>query len=229
MRRILIGVVLTALFSVGAVTAGAVTTTPTNAKTRGVVLLVGDSNINVGAEAIERTLTQPDNGYVPIFAARNGAKIRTPDCPDELTCTTFDYWKTKLAGLTSKIKADVIVNDLGINDTIVPGTETTPGYLFYGRKIDWFMNLVGGKPVLWTTLPCAIEPSSRQTGCKTVNFELYRALDRWPNLTVLAWAAEADQHPTYLPPTGDVHYTPAGQWAWARFVQAALDARLAAP
>jgi hypothetical protein len=227
MRRALIAALLTLLLTVTAVTAGAVTTN--SGQTRGVVLFVGDSNVTLAAQAIEMALTLKDDHYVPVLASRMGARIRSADCLVVSTCTTFDYWRYKLASLNNKVNADVIVNNLGINDTAVPGTATTPGYAFYGRKIDWFMSLVRGKPVFWTTLPCALEPLDRRLGCKTVDYELYRARERWPNLKILAWGTRASSHPGYMLRTGSVHYSEAGYASWAALVASALDARLPAP
>jgi hypothetical protein len=231
MRRGLVGVLLALLVTAGAVAAGAVNTT--NAHTRGVVLFVGDSNMTLGATAIDWTLTweqHHNNGYVPVLASRVGAAIRTPDCLDPTSCTHFNYWKLKLATILPKVNADAIVNGLGINDTASVGTATSPGYGHYGQKIDWFMNLVAGKPVLWTNLPCAIEPSGRLTGCKTVNAALSRARGRWRNLTVLAWNVVANDHPEYMASPGtNVHYSTAGEAAWSNLVVSALDARFPAP
>jgi hypothetical protein len=172
-----------------------------------------------------------DNGYVPVLASRVGSMIRTPDCLNPPTpCTTFDYWKLKLATILPRVNANAIVNDLGINDTGKSGTATTPGYAYYGQKIDWFMNLVGGKRVLWTNLPCAIEPPALLSGCQQVNYALSFAPRRWPNLTVLYWNNVANSHPEYMASPGkDVHYSPAGQEAWSKLVVDALDARLPAP
>jgi hypothetical protein len=123
-----------------------------------------------------------------------------------------------------------LVNDLGINDTGKLGTATTPGYADYGQKIDWFMNSVGGKPVLWTNLPCAIEPPARLDACRQVNYALWFAPWRWPNLTVLYWNKVANSHPEYMAAPGEeVHYSVAGQWAWSKFVVDALDDRFPAP
>jgi hypothetical protein len=232
MRRPLVGVLLVLLFSAGAVVADAVTTS--NAETRGVVLFVGDSNITLGSAAIDVTLTwgqHNDNGYVPVLASRAGSMIRTPDCLNSPTpCTTFDYWKLKLATIMPKVNADVIVNDLGINDTATSGTATTPGYAYYGQKIDWFMELVGGKPVLWTNLPCAIEPPARRDGCQTVNWSLSLAAQRWPNLTVLGWNLVANNHPEYMSSPGEgIHYSAAGRLAWSKLVVDSLDDRFPAP
>jgi hypothetical protein len=194
---------------------------------------VGDSNVTLSAYPIESTLTWQEhnnNGYVPVLASRVGAAIRTPDCLDSTNCSTFNYWKLKLATILPRVGADAIVNDLGINDTVSPGTATTPGFSYYGQKIDWFMNLVGGKHVLWTNLPCNIEPADRKTACQTVNTALSLADDRWTNLTVLSWNVAANSHPEYMASPGEgIHYSTAGDVAWAKFVVAALDARFPAP
>ncbi len=211
----------------------ATASTGSNAGTRGVVLFVGDSNITLGSEAADWALTWEqhlNNGYVPVFASRVGASIRTEDCLTASGCTTFDYWRLKLGTILPKVDADVIVSNLGINDTMSAGTATTPGYTSYGRKIDWFMNLVGTTPVMWTDLPCAIEPSDRATGCDTVNAALAQAAKRWHNLTVLPWSAQANGHPEYMASPGkDVHYSQTGALAWANFVVSALDSRFPPP
>jgi hypothetical protein len=231
MRRALVFVLLTVVSSAGTLASGAVGTS--NANTRGVVLFVGDSNITLGAAAIDWTLTwmqHNDNGYVPVLASRVGAAIRTPDCLDPTSCTHFNYWKLKLATILPKVDSDMIVNDLGINDTKEQGSATTPGYSHYDQKIDWFMSLVNGKRVLWTNLPCAIEPAARATGCRAVNDALSQAPARWPNLTVLAWDAVANSHPDYMAsPGSDVHYSATGEAAWSDFVVSALDDRTPAP
>jgi hypothetical protein len=227
MRRALIGALLTVLLSAGVVSAGAVATN--SGQTRAVVLFVGDSNVTLGAGAIEMAVSQPVNQYVPVLAARVGARIRTPDCLNPWDCQTFDYWRYKLASFRSKVDSDAIVTNLGINDAMTPGTADGPGYAFYGRKIDWFMNLVGGERVLWTSLPCDLEPSDYQAGCKVVNYELFRAVDRWPNLTVLHWGKRALDHPEYMRGPGSVHYSDAGYAAWSELVVEALNARFQAP
>jgi len=226
MRRGLIGAFVVALLSTVAFAAGAATSQ--NTHTRGLILFAGDSNITMAAGAFNATLTwreHNDNGYVPVFAGRVGAAIRTPDCLDAANCNTFDYWKLKLATILPKLDADAIVTDLGINDTVEAGTATTQGYVSYSEKIDWFMGLVGDVPVFWTLLPCAIEPPARELGCKRVNVALAQASDRWPNLSVLEWNVAANTHPEYMGSSGSgVHYSAVGRVAWARFLVDALDA-----
>jgi hypothetical protein len=213
----------------------AAATSTSTAHDRGVVMFVGDSNITIASGALMWGTTwgtHHDNSYTPVFAPRVGAGIRTPDCAPAVTpCTTSDFWKTKLGEILPKVNVDAVVTDLGINDTAALGTRTSLGYSYYGQKIDWFMRLIpADRPVFWTNLPCAIEPSSRRTGCQYVNASLANARLRWPNLIVLNWGAAANSHPEYMASPGiDIHYSARGSGTWAGFVVAALDARFPIP
>lgn len=210
--------------------------TTSNAHNRGVILFVGDSNITLGSEVIDWALTwqsHNDNGYSPVMMSRAGSAIRTSDCLISTSCTTYNYWQTKLGETLTKVSPDAIVTDLGINDTATSGTAGTPGYSYYGQKIDWFMKLVpAGKPVFWTNLPCAIEPPDRLTGCLTVNAALSQAPKRWPNLHLINWALVANTHPEYMANVGQpgaVHYNGTGDGVWANTVLSALDAYFPIP
>ncbi len=165
------------------------------------------------------------NGYELVNIARGGSSIRFPDCP---RCTTGLYWKTRLAALKSTVEPDAYVVDFGINDTGGPGLPTSYGYADYGQKIDWLMPLFDGKPVLWTNLPCPIEPASRQHGCNIVNEALRDARSRWPNLTILGWNLIASSHPGFLGPPLGVHLTDPGARYWSAMVAGALDSRFPA-
>lgn len=205
-----------------------------NANVRGVVLFVGDSNISLSTSAIDLALTantHKDNGYVPVLESRIGSSIRTSDCLNPTGCTTTNYWKLKISQTLLRINPNAIVTDLGINDTTGNGTSTTSGYAGYGLKIDWFMSLIPRtKPVMWTNLPCTIEPPGLLKGCQAVNQALSAATVRWSNLWVLNWAEAANSHPTYmLTPGKDVHLSPAGSAAWVRVVLGLLDARFPPP
>ncbi|MEO7570823.1 MAG: GDSL-type esterase/lipase family protein [Acidimicrobiales bacterium] len=194
------------------------------------MLLVGDSNINLGSTSIVRVLASKehqDNGYVPVLAARDGASIRTYDCLVPEGCRTTDFWETKLGELLPELTADAIVINLGINDTIDVGTETTPGYRSYAEKADWLMSLLpASTPVLWTNLPCSIEPPLAAKGCAAVNDALRLAPRRWSNLRVVDFEEAARGHPEYMGEPGvDVHLSPAGYTAWAELVVEALDER----
>ncbi len=225
----LVGVVVLLLTGMAtAVVAG----TDTNANSRGVVLLVGDSNVTISAAQIVARTTlgdHYDNPYIPVLAPRVGATIRTHDCLEATGCTSYNYWQIKLRETFQQIHPDAIVNDLGINDTAHAGTQGTPGYSYYGKKIDWFMHLIpNDMPVFWTNLPCSIEPVGRLHGCKVVNTALAGARRRWSNLVLVNWAARAGGHPDYLVhPNGktDVHYSAVGAAEWIAQVTSAIDAR----
>jgi hypothetical protein len=198
---------------------------------------VGDSNITFAAQVIVNELTSQqhvDNSYAPVFLSYVGASIRYGDCAGAApSCTENNYWQIKLGEAVPKVNPDIYVNDLGINDTSAAGAATTRGYAYYGQKIDWFMRLLPpGKTVLWTNLPCKIEPPDRLYGCQRVDYALSLAKNRWSNSVVLDWASIANSHPEYMRGGSDltaVHYTVAGQTAWTEFVLKALDARLPAP
>jgi hypothetical protein len=230
MRKILGALTIVAVVVAASPVGAALTTDDHNDHVRAVVLFVGDSNETFGANRIVWTLTwddHNDNGYIPVMASRVGAGIRTPDCLDPTSCSTNDYWQVKLGELGARVQPDVIVNNLGINDTESPGTQTTLGYANYSKKIDWFMSLVPPTtPVLWTNLPCSIEPADRASGCATVNYSLALATKRWSNVVVVDWASAARLHPEYMTTDPDsIHLGSAGQQAWADAVAAALDAR----
>lgn len=205
--------------------------TSKNAHNRGVIALVGDSNITLASTNIIWELTwmqHNDNAYAPVFLSRVGSGIRTPDCIAS-TCTTTDFWKIKFAETWPKLKPNVVVVNLGINDTASIGTSTGPGYSYYGKKIDWLMQIMpAGKKVLWSNLPCAIEPANRKTGCNYINNSLNQAKGRWSNLIILDWASIANSHPEYIN-TGDVHYTGAGNAAYSKALVDKLDTLLPVP
>ena len=229
------GFVIVALLLLSGTATALVAGTDTNTRSRGVVLFVGDSNVTLSAGQVMARMTLGDHyndAYIPVFAPRFGATIRTHDCARESGCTTYNYWQIRLRETLLKVKPDAIVNDLGINDTTRPGTQTTPGYAFYGAKIDWFMRLIPRTtPVFWTNLACLIEPVRRWDGCKVVNQALAVAQGRWPNLVLVNWAVSARSHPEYLVGgnRSNVHLTATGASVWIARVTAAMDARLPAP
>lgn len=232
-RRIAAGLVSVAVLLLTGMATAVVAGTDTNADSRGVVLFVGDSNVTVSAAAIVFRMTLWDhynNAYIPVLAPRVGANIRTYDCREPTGCTSYNYWEIKLRDTFKQIHPDAIVNDLGINDTVHAGTQGTPGYAFYGKKIDWFMHLIPNDTlVFWTNLPCSIEPVGRLNGCKAVNTALAAARPRWTNLILVNWAARAGGHPEYLARANgkpDVHNSPVGASAWIAQVTSVMDARL---
>jgi hypothetical protein len=133
-------------------------------------------------------------------------------------------WQTKIQDTAGVSDADAYVVDLGINDTLSPDDALSVGYSHYPMKIDWLMRLFGNKPVLWTNLPCEIEPPERQTGCAVVNWTLAMATERWPNLTILRWRRVAIAHPEWVAGSfANIHLWPAGLQAWTSLVKDALE------
>ena len=203
----------------------------TTGDVRATIMFVGDSNIERALTQIGIVLTDRAYAYQLVDVARAGTGIRTYDCVGNLSrCRTGEYWKSRLAEALQHTTPDGFVVDLGINDTLSPGTATTPGYAAYGQKIDWLMRLLPTtKPVWWTNLPCTIEPANRAPGCAAVNDALAAAPHRWRNLTVLDWARIADHHPRYLRASlRHIHFSDEGALVWSRLVGRALDARFPA-
>ncbi len=193
---------------------------------RATIMFVGDSNIALALWPLGYALTQRDEAYQVDDLARAGTAIRSPTCAGKSpTCSTGDYWKIRLDDALRRVSPDGVVVELGINDTTSPGSAAGLGYADYGAKIDWLMRLLpASKPVWWTNLPCAIEPTTRATGCAAVNNALKVAPQRWRNLTVLDWGAAADPHANYLAPNlGGIHLSGAGGLAWAITIAKALD------
>jgi hypothetical protein len=211
---------------------------------RALVAIVGDSNISLGGRSLVRDLTRGTGGvfnadhlegsFVPLFIGVAGAGIRAPSCPARTkVCSTNDFWAKKLGATFARADVDAVVSNLGINDAFVPGTATTTGYAGYDRKIDYFMRLVPSSAVvLWTNLPCAIEPSALRVGCQVINRALAEAPARWRNLEILDWEAGAGNRTSYIdrdaPPRSRVHYTDAGYAAWSGLVTRALEAEFPA-
>jgi hypothetical protein len=226
-RRVALVVALALCVSAGTGAVVARALSSTRGHVRGVVTLVGDSNLLLASQSVNGLLANRDNGYVPVFLPHVGAGIRTRACYTS-PCTIY-YWETRLAEALPRVDSDAIVVNLGVNDTHSAGTPSSPGYAAYDAKVDWFMGLLpDGVTVLWTNLPCQILPATRYAGCRAVNTALAAAASRWPNLVVVNWAAVANSHPEYIV-TGDVHYTAYGRAAWARLVTRALDLRFPPP
>jgi hypothetical protein len=192
---------------------------------RGVIAFVGDSNIVHTATHISRAMTPLSVGYVPVIAAASGASIRWNGCMgDDGYCPDpafTDYWPARLAALRQQVQPDLWLVELGINDARWLGTPTTRGYDDYAGKIDYLMSQLDG-PVIWTNLPCSLEPVAFKEGCRAVNAALNEAPARHPNLTVVLWGHAAWRHPEYMTPN-DVHYTVAGKEAYAATVVEALQ------
>ena len=132
-----------------------------------------------------------------------------------------DYWTIHLAQVFAVVHPDAIVINLGINDSTTPGDETTAGYADYPQKMAWLLaQLPAGVPVFWSGLATPIEPENRGVGCHTID----AAISAQQGITVLHWYADAYQHPEYMIDAGsNVHYSVAGDNAYAAMVVAALD------
>lgn len=221
---IVVVIVLAAALSVSGVIIAteAAGTTSSTGSIRAFVALVGDSNEIFSAQYPASHLVDRSDGYALTNIARSGAGIRAPDCAH---CTTGLFWRAKINALRDRLQPDAYVVNLGINDAFSPGTATTRGYASYGEKIDWLMALFAAKPVLWTNLPCDIEPLGMRHGCRVIDAALTAATSRWWNLHVVNWAAVANPHPEYIGGYLDDHLTKLGGAAWATLVGKALDAR----
>jgi hypothetical protein len=189
--------------------------------------IVGDSNVLLATGALSLTFFNRNDTFPVVVIARVGSGIRFTDCsPDSKRCATNDYWKVRLGDVLRRVHPDAYVVNLGVNDTAQLGTATTQGYAGYENKIDYFLALLGNRPVLWTNLPCRIEPKQRLVGCNAVNAALASAPSRHRNLTVLDWAQVANAHPEWMAAfAGGVHYTASGYAAWSSLVANELDAR----
>lgn len=159
-------------------------------ETPSAVLVLGDSNVVLGAQAIVQGFSEAD--YVIVVSARVGDRTGDARVPNVETSAT-------------------VVN-LGVNDIPTPAAFDP----------DALMRQLSG-PVLWTNLPCTLEPPHTLERCETVNARLAEADRRWDNLTVLDWAAAAEGHNAYMTP-GDIHLTVVGQVAWAQLVVDAVAA-----
>lgn len=181
------------------------------------VAVLGDSNVLLYETGVRRNL----DGYDITVAAKPGVALRGFTDSTTLRGCIGDYWPDVIKDLPP---VEAIVVQLGINDAAARGTESTPGYGNFGPKIDWFMELIpGGVPVLWSNLPCDLEPLAWRTGCVAINDALVVAADRWPDLTVIDWAAAATGRPEFIEPD-DIHLTFAGATAWIGLVRATLQA-----
>jgi hypothetical protein len=106
--------------------------------------------------------------------------------------------------------SDVVVLDLGYNDTSAPGV--------FGPRVDQAMAALASVPhVIW------LNQREFQPGRADMNATLVAAASQHPNLEVVDWNAVTAAHPEYLAPDG-IHLGPEGQQAMADLVSARLDA-----
>lgn len=170
------------------------------------IAFVGDSNVVRGAGVTTNVLQggplDPANvtlGYIPQFVGRPGMTLNV------------GYWQGRLATLGAGWRPDVIVLNIGINDTQALDN--------YDGRIDAFLGLLpAGVRVLWPGYPIMLEPVAKQVGAHAVNHAWAMAALRHPQqLTIVPWGAVARDHPEWIdrtdPVTKQVHYTPDGYQA----------------
>jgi hypothetical protein len=222
-----IGLLSVALFLGQSVATASTTYDPTvDASASRTVLFVGDSNLMYGAASLTTALVNRPHGYIPVFSPRGGIGIRGYKqgfCPPATaSCPASDYWAIRLPQVLAVVHPDAIVVNLGANDIVAPGTEDSAGYSNYTAKMTWLLSLMpAGVPVFWSGLPTPIEPVVHKAGCAAVDL----AIANHSGITLLHWYTLAYQHPEYmLQPHVNVHYSQAGNDAYAAMVVAALDA-----
>jgi hypothetical protein len=183
--------------------------------TRG-VLFIGDSLVVNSVTYIHADLNEvkndvPDGRYIPSFDGVGGIGARTiPEGNDPQT-----YWNAHLASIVTHVNPEVYVIELGTNDC---GTHN---FSQYGDSIDFFLSrLPASKPVFWVNL--TDQKPEDATCIQTIDDALTNATARWSNLKVLD-ARSALTDPSYFA-SDHVHYTDAGNSAWARFLHQSLDA-----
>jgi lysophospholipase L1-like esterase len=226
-KKLVLLVALIAIALVGRASAVGTYSAAHDGAARGVVLMVGDSNVTYGAAAIATALTTRQDGYVPVMSSRSGYGIRGFRCLTAACAAddARDYWKIRLANVLGRVTPDAIVIELGINDAHNAGDCASLGYACYGQKIDWLLSQIpSSTPVYWTNLACSIEPVELQIPCRSINFALASAPARHPNLTLLNWAGKALNRTAWIKPN-DVHFNDTGFASWSALVASALDAR----
>lgn len=225
-------VTLIALFTFTATIAAASPSYNVNVDTsvRSTVLFIGDSNITKAAAAITAALTtRMDGAHLPVFGSRSGMGIRgygPVNCPLSTYptgCAASDYWALRIPNILQSVTPSVIVIDLGGNDVPLAGTPDGLGYSNYPAKIDWLLaQMPAGIPIIWTNLPCSIEPAPYNgPGCTAINNAILAARSRHANLIVLGWYGTSLNHPEYM--GAAPHYSPAGNAAWANLVNTRLN------
>jgi lysophospholipase L1-like esterase len=123
-----------------------------------------------------------------------------------------------MASLVEHTKPEVVVVELGYNDCRAELST-------YGDSIDNLLEQVPVEtPVHWLTVA---DPNERRTCDETINAALTDAAGRWPNLTLLDFAALMDAHPEW---TNDgTHLNEEGRGAYAAWLHDELDARYNPP
>jgi hypothetical protein len=155
------------------------------------VLFVGDSNVVLSARQIVKQAKPL--GVVPTIVAQSGAATRND-------------WGV------GEIDTDVVVTNLGVNDIV--------GDRDFDTDIDWFMSEAGDRRVLWSNLPCDIEPPDLVEACEQWNEALSRAARTHDSLEVIDWAAVAE--PSHMMAPGEDVHLGTGREVWTELMLSAL-------
>jgi len=136
--------------------------------------------------------------------------------------------------------SDYLVVGLGTNDALRdhvpfaaatwPRGDTAPvpsGHVpvdngYFDQKIDFFLQLAGGKPVSWYDLAYRGKDATTRYYFSHRNDRLDAATRRWPDLHVLRWSGVVAAHADLL--TDEVHPNTAGRAARWDLLRAALPA-----
>jgi hypothetical protein len=182
------------------------------------VLFVNDSVTNQAVEHIvtELNMVERDSTasrYAPNFGSSvpGIGLLRVPGFEEDEVAA---YWSAHLTSVLAHVDPEVIVVELGYNDC---GVDVSA----YGEAIDGFMTVVPtDTPVHWLTMQ---DVDDQVTCDEPVNAALEEATTRWPNLSLLDFAAHMEGHPEWV--VDGRHLSEEGKLAYADWLHAELDAR----
>jgi hypothetical protein len=185
------------------------------------VLLIGDSLTQNAMGSINIELNQVQNGtgagrYIVSYDAIGAIGTRVVWGRSD----PREYWAVHLRDVVEHVDPEVYVIALGTNDC------GAGDFAEFGATVDFFLSrLPADKPVFWLTLT-GKKPAD--LACVTeINGALNDAASRWPNLTVYDLRSRFTD-PTWFS-TDLVHYTNAGNDAYAKFLHQMLDEAFVAP
>ena len=184
------------------------TTTRTGAPASPRVLVFGDSNVFESGADVDEALR--DVGAEPMLHGVPGYGVKDLD----------PYWAREVPALLER-DPDVVVVGLGTNDAL-----DSVNVLAFAARLDQMMELIGARPVVWIT-HVDDRPAAPAAAGRAINELIRTAPERWPNFTVLDFAAVMTEDPTILRGDG-LHFTPAGMKVYGREIARAATARLPA-
>lgn len=180
---------------------------PTDTAVPAVVLFVGDSHLRGALPEIQAELVDREAGVATVTNAFGGVGVK--DSP---------YLASRIIGARDATGGlDTVVVGLGTND-VVPDQMTAE----VAAHIDQVIDAVDGAPVLWLTLATTMR---NRPEAVTFNDALADAAARHPNLTLVDFGHEWDEHPAWFAEDG-LHLGLDGRAAYAGAVAGALDERL---